>query len=112
MPRNQHDLIEELDREAAAHTAAMLAVGFENTTLFVVSYDPDRLHRLADAIEHGGEPIGLVAYDLIDRDGGQELTVKARLLSEYVGAGWAEDYLKTLLDNFHSRAAGLAAGAE
>ena len=58
--RSTLDLIEELEMEADKATIAALAVGFESTTIFVISDQPDRQELLNEAVSNGGVPIGLV----------------------------------------------------
>ena len=57
--RSTLDLIEELEMEADRATIAALAVGFESTTIFVISDQPDRQELLDEAVSNGGVPIGL-----------------------------------------------------
>ena len=60
------DLIAELDEKSFFHGVVMLVVGFENTTGWVKSNDPQRLKLLNDAVRAGGNPIGLIAADMED----------------------------------------------
>ena len=82
--RTTVDLIEELDHEAGNFTRAALAVGFEHTTIYVFATDDERLDKLNRAVEAGGEPIGLVGWDMHH----SLLTVQARPLEEYAGEDW------------------------
>jgi hypothetical protein len=48
MNRSTVDLIKELEHEAGNFTEVALAIGFESTTIFVFSGDPNRQRSLDD----------------------------------------------------------------
>lgn len=96
MSRTTRDLIEELDQEAANFTTVALAVGFENTTIMVLSNDPDRQQKLDDAVRNGGEPMGLIGLD----NHNQMISVQTRAVAEHAEEEGVEGYLKGLVDNF------------
>jgi len=95
--RSTKELMAELDAEAANVTNVALAVGFESTTIFVFSHEPDRLQALNDAIRAGGEPIGFLAYEQPPEQ--HEVHVKTRVLAEYAEEPWATGYLRKLAEN-------------
>jgi hypothetical protein len=64
--RSPEELITELDEEAPKHYVVMLAVGFEDTTVWIRPDNADRLRLLKDSINVGGVPIGLIAADYAD----------------------------------------------
>lgn len=96
-PRSTADLIRELEAEAEFCTTVALAVGFENTTLFVFSGANDNLKTLNDMVLAGGEPIGLLRYHSHE-DG--HVTIACRTLEEYAVEPWAQDYLESLTRKF------------
>ena len=57
--RTTAEVIAELETEAERFTHVALAVGFENTTLFIMSGEDRKISKLNQMIEQGGEPIGL-----------------------------------------------------
>ena len=92
--RSTKDLIAELDMEASCHGLAAIVVAFENSTLPIHSSDKKRLQLSNDAVESGGSPIGLIAFDQADKG----LTIATRVFREY-GAAEAEraaSYLNAL----------------
>jgi hypothetical protein len=93
MGRSTVELIEELDHNAQGYRVAMLIVGFENTTVFIKSDDPNRLAVLNEAVTNDGEPVGWVrfGYDSAGKGG-----IEFGLLWEHENDSWAMDYLKTL----------------
>lgn len=96
-PRTTADLINELEAEAAHHTEVALAVGFENTSLFIISGEDHNLSNLNEMVTEGGEPVGFLAYD---SDGNGHLTFKCRPLKEYADEPRVQDYLEKLTDSF------------
>ena len=94
--RTTPELIQELEEEAKNFTMAAIAVGFESTTVFVFANDPNRLEKLNDAIRAGGEPVGLLAFNLFEG----QLAVHSRPLAEYAEETWAPKYLHNLCDTF------------
>jgi hypothetical protein len=96
MKRNTVDLIEELDGEAGNFTNAALVVGFDDRTAYVFSNDENRLTKLNDMIQSGGEPIGLFGIDMHHG----LLSIHHRLLAEHAEESWAERYLEALLEGF------------
>jgi hypothetical protein len=60
--RTSVDLVNELEAEAAHYTKVALAVGFENTTLFIFGGADDNLTTLNAMMLDGGEPVGFLAY--------------------------------------------------
>jgi hypothetical protein len=97
-PRSTEDLIRELETEATTCMTAALAVGFENTTLFLFSGGgDDNLTKLNDMILAGGEPVGLLKYS---QEPTSRITVACRTLAEYADELWAHDYLESLTRAF------------
>jgi hypothetical protein len=99
--RTTADLISELEAEAALCTSVMLAVGFEHTTLFLFSGEDNKLEKLNDMINVGGEPIGLL---MLHSDAERQVTyVACRRLEEYAAEPWAQDYLEGLVHELVGR---------
>jgi len=93
--RSTADLIRELEEESRKHLFAAIAVSFEDTTIWVLPHDPDRLKVLNEAVSVGGIPIGLIAADQSDR----ELTVMRRVYPEHVHKQQeASEYLDRLTE--------------
>jgi hypothetical protein len=65
--RNAVELIAELEEHSTQHSCIAMAVGFEDSTVFITPDDPNRLQLLHDAINAGGRPIGLIAADMSER---------------------------------------------
>lgn len=61
--RTTKDLIAELDTEGIRHALVAIVVAFESSTLPIYSGDENRQQLLDDAVEVGGSPIGLIAFD-------------------------------------------------
>jgi hypothetical protein len=79
--RTTPELIAELDKEGTQHRFVALVVAFENSTVPIPASDENRLKLLNDAVNVGGSPIGLIAFD----QSGQELTIITRVYPEYSG---------------------------
>src|SRR5688572_5457768 len=77
--RTTIELIDELQREAEGTVGCFLVVGFENTTLFVASNEPDAIEKLNGMIEMGGHPVGL--FRMV-KGRPQELRIEVRSLDE------------------------------
>jgi hypothetical protein len=71
----------------------------------VFGKDVNPLEKLNGFVQQGGEPIGFLGFTR----SGREDTVETRLLQEYAGQQWAEQYMTTLATNFGAQveAAGL-----
>jgi hypothetical protein len=82
--RDTQELIAELDEESLKHWFVAIVIGFENTTTFVESKDPDRLQVLNDAMSVGGQPIGLIAADQANK----QLNIMTKIYPE--NADWQE----------------------
>jgi hypothetical protein len=95
MNRSTIDLIKELEQEAGNFTEVALAVGFESTTIFVFSSDPDRQQKLDDAVIQGGEPIGFFGYDFHNK----LLSVQTRAVAD-ADEEWVGGYLNALTETF------------
>jgi hypothetical protein len=67
--RTTVDLIEELEDAAKGFTGAALAVGFAETTEFVMSCDDRPIEKLNAMVRRGGEPIGIMLWKLNEREG-------------------------------------------
>jgi hypothetical protein len=96
--RTTIELVAELDQEAANFTGAGLVVVEPDATTFVWANDPARRPKLHDALSRGGEPVGILAFDV--RDDGL-LTVRPRVLAGMVDS-WQERYLEGLVGAFTS----------
>jgi hypothetical protein len=94
--RSTPDLIAELEDEATKHWVVMMAVGFEDSTIFVGAKDENRFAMLNSAIQAGGTPVGLIAAD----KSGNELTMRARVYPEHHDSNEfdASGYLHALID--------------
>lgn len=99
MKKNQRttvDLIDELIEESKYFYFLAIAVGFDRKTRFI-EYDSKRepyelLTELDWFVEQGGEPIGLIGFTKMGKEG--KLTSKP--FTEYADEDWARDYLHTL----------------
>jgi len=104
--RSTVDLIQELDAEAQKFWFCSIVVGFETSTIFVAGNQEDRLQMLNEAVEQGGEPIGLIAViktipEKSFADAQTEtLTLSLKVFQEYAHEEWAEKYLGKLLERF------------
>ena len=85
------EMIAELRTDADQFFYSALAVGFENTTVFVTPKDKNALRTLEEAVALGGVPIGFIAA----RKNGRTLEFVQRAL---IDEDWAKDYLATLLN--------------
>jgi hypothetical protein len=96
--RTQQDLIAELDAAAPNFFLCWIAVGFEASTIFVSASDPDREEHLVDAMQKGGEPIGLVGFYQQKADVGDGAIggFFTRPFAEYADEEWAKKYLEDL----------------
>jgi hypothetical protein len=94
--RTTADLIQELEEVASEQgcTLAMLIVAWSDRNISVRSDDPDSLSTLDDAIEDGGEPVGLIT---LKSDGPGTLRAYACVLEEYKGEKDLEDFMAQLL---------------
>lgn len=95
--RNTIDLITELDREAPKFFTISIAVGFERETKFVFANDPNRQRVLAELVQAGGEPVGLIG--ITQEPGlvsGYVVTGYTRPFEEFAGEPWVEEYLSQL----------------
>ena len=77
--RSTKELIAELDAEATQHMNVAMVVAFENTTLPIFPADENRLMLLDNAVNVGGSPIGLIAFDRSTNG----LTIATRVFPEY-----------------------------
>lgn len=93
--RTTADLIQELDDEAKKFTYASLVVGFEKTTAFVNSADPERHNKLDAAMKSGGDPIGIIAITPTATGG----TLYCRALAEHAGETAVTDFLHWMMDH-------------
>jgi hypothetical protein len=93
-PRTTVDLIEELDREAPRFNELLLAVGFENTTIFVCASDANRLQTLNAAVAVGGEPVGFVGFTIA----GSRVCFYRRPLEEFAEEDWVKAWLQGLIE--------------
>ena len=89
------DLIRELEGEAADCSTVALAIGFENTTLFIFSGEQDKLKKLNGMINEGGETIGFLKCH--SNEEGQVTSIACCPLEEYAAEPWAQDYLEHLI---------------
>jgi len=94
--RTTSDLIAELIEESKNFYFLAIAVGFDRKTRFI-EYNPKRephelLAELDSCVEQGGEPIGLIGFTKMGKEG--KLTSKP--ITEYADEDWARDYLHTL----------------
>lgn len=94
--RTTVDLVKELNDEASKFWVCAICVGFESSTTFVFSNQTDQLERLNDAVNHGGEPVGLIG--MTKEEG--VVTLCSKPLQEHAGEGWVESYLTKLLQTF------------
>jgi hypothetical protein len=94
--RSNIDLIVELEREASQFTVLALAIGFDNHTEYVFAGDKGNTEKLANFMEQGGEPIGLMGIQIREKT----LTVQCRVLQEYIDEPWAKEYLESLEASF------------
>jgi hypothetical protein len=95
--RSTEELIQELDREAGNFTHCGLVIGFESSTIYIWGHDPNRQRALDEAVDAGGEPIGVLGCDM--RDG--LLSVQVRALEEHAHEDSVAEYLHKLADDFH-----------
>lgn len=103
--RSTADLIQELDKEAKKFWFCSIAVGFEASTIFVSSSQEDRLQLLSEAVEHGGEPIGMIAVIKAAEKSFtdacfEKLTLCQKVFAEYAEEEWASKYLGKLVEVF------------
>lgn len=96
--RNSLDVITELREEAATDRFAIvaLAIGFESTTAFIFSTDPNPVEKLNAFVRQGGEPVGFLGLTR----GQKEMTVEARSLKEFERQQWVDEYLTILSASF------------
>ena len=94
--RTTADVIKELEAEAALCRSVALAVGFEHTTLFIFFDEDNKLEKLNEMIEMGGEPVGLLMSHS-DKEG-HVTSIAGRPLDEYAEEPWAQDYVEALVD--------------
>jgi hypothetical protein len=91
--RTTIDLIHELEAEAQRFTGVALA-GFDKTTTFIFADDPKRLGKLNEAVEAGGQPVGMLAFNL--EDGGHRLQLFSRPIAECTEMPMVQNYLNSL----------------
>ena len=97
--RTTADLINEFDAEKEKFFFVALVIGFDRSTSLVAANEgttTDRLKKLNQLVASGGEPIGLVGFVKLDEHSG---TFYTRLVEEFVGTTWAEDYLGRLMES-------------
>jgi len=96
--RSTMELVQEMKAEALTgkFIVVTIAVGFDDTSLFVSSRDPNALESLNEMVEQGGAPVGLIGITKAGRNG----TVETRVFQEFQDQGWAKEYLETLARNF------------
>jgi len=92
--RTSRDLIRELEEEGARHWYAAIAVGFDNSSVFVKSTDIDRQRLLDNALRNGGIPLGVIALDRAD----EAVTVMSWMYPEYAHVEKYRDTLGRLTD--------------
>jgi hypothetical protein len=100
--RTTIELIDDLQREAEGALGCFLVVGFENTTLFVASNEPDALGKLNGMVEMGGHPVGMLR---MLRGRPHELRIEVRSLDECKNDSEVESYLERLAEQFIQNAA-------
>jgi hypothetical protein len=79
--RTTRELIHELEQEATQHSNVLLVVGFEESSIMIGPDQEDRLKLLNDALEVGGQAIGLIAMEV----SGPQLTILHRVYPEHEG---------------------------
>ena len=89
-------LISELDAERSKFFAVALVVGFENHTEFVFADESEKIQKLNKAIEHDGEPVGMLGVVQIPGN----CTIYTRVLKEHVQDEWVIPYLDRLTEMF------------
>jgi hypothetical protein len=87
--RTTVELIEELKAEAAKFTTVVLVVGFESTNVSIPAEGLDGLKLLNEAVESGGEPIGLIGTVL----DGRTMRLYNRVLAEHADEPWAHEFM-------------------
>jgi hypothetical protein len=92
--RSTTDLIVELEEESKKHWVVVMAVGFEDSTIFVSPVHKDRLALLNFAIQEGGIPVGMIAADKF----GNRLEMRTTVYPEHQDSAEfdAEGYLSDL----------------
>jgi hypothetical protein len=105
--RKTADLIEELHSRADGLWAAVLVIGYEESSEMIWSYTParDALAALNAHVERGGAPIGFLGFERPLRGGGGA-EVRMQAVDEYAGAEWAEKFLLTLVGQMRRLAEG------
>jgi hypothetical protein len=96
--RSTLDLINELENEAENFIIVAIAVGFERETKFVFHKPGEQqqiMEQLNEAIQKGGEPIGLVG--IRQDQATKSRTFYTRPLAEFQGEAWVEKYLDSLM---------------
>jgi hypothetical protein len=93
--RTTEDLIAEMDANAEGYSFAMLAVAFENTTVFIQHADPNRQKNLDDAVVNGGEPFGWFRVRTVNR----KIELECGLLREHAEEPAFQELLNTLNGN-------------
>jgi hypothetical protein len=89
MSRTTSDLVRELHSEAAKFTKLQLVVGFEDFCEFINAEDLNALKNLNEAVNRGGEPIGLIGTVI----GENCVQIYSRCVEEYCTEKWAADFL-------------------
>ena len=80
--RGTDELIAELEAEAKQHWGVYLAIGFENTSIFITASEADKHRLLNEAIQLGGIPVGMIYADC----DGEYLVLKSRVYPEHAEA--------------------------
>ena len=77
--RSLDDLIAELEEESSKHWYVAIVVGFENSTVFVSMHDADRMRLLNDAVNAGGQPVGLILVDKSMEESEEALRIMGKI---------------------------------
>lgn len=105
--RTTEELIGRLESERHKFFAVGIAVGFETETKFVFGSDENKLQRLNQLVEAGGEPVGMIAVTQIFTEGHQTLTGYTKYFDGYE---WADEYLTRLLQETFKGLGSIKAG--
>ena len=92
------DLITELQTVAKEAERAALIVGFENSTVFVFSNDPNAINTLNQTCHAGGQPVGILRWF---REG-ETLSLHAGPLQEFADDDDIRNYISNLMATFTS----------
>jgi hypothetical protein len=91
--RSAPELIAELEEAGSQFWLVQIVVGFENSTVFITASDANRLSLLQEAIDAGGQPIGMMA---IDKSQGSLKILHTIYPENEEDAEWIEKYLENL----------------